>query len=146
MLNCYSIILNIGNRKREVLVSPLMLQSKEPPDIQSGKINKLFFYEHLFDEEYKANLTQGHLADKFKADNYIINYGQDFDKYYLGCLNVDFDNKRYWEWNGQSGKLDDNDVKTLGESLFNADVESRSITIFTPTRPSDFKLRRDNAE
>lgn len=145
MLNCYSIILNTGNRKREVLVSPLMLQSMEPPDIKSGKINKLFFYEQWVDEEYKANLKQEHLADEFKTDSYIISYGQDFGKYYLGYLSVDFDNKRYWEWHGQPGKLDDNDVKALGESLFNSDVESRSITIFTPSRPSDFNLRRVKA-
>jgi hypothetical protein len=55
---------------------------------------------------------------------------------------VNFEDKLYWGWHGQSGKFDDDDVKALGESLFNSDVEPRNITIFTPTRPSDFNLRR----
>lgn len=136
MLNCYSIILYTETGKREVLVSPFLLQTKEPPDIKSGKINTLFFYEHWIDDEYKANLNQEHLMDKFKTDNYVINYGQNFDKYYLGCLSVDFDTKCYWE----PEKLNDKDFKLISESLFNPDVESRRITIFTPTRSSDFNF------
>lgn len=142
MLSCYSIILNTANARREILVSPLLLQSTERPDIKSGKVSKLFFYENWADEEYRANLQQEQLADKFKTDGHIINYGQDFGKYYLGCLNVDSDNKSSWGWDGQPGKLDENDVKVLSETLFNPDTESRRVIIFTPTRPSDLNLTR----
>jgi hypothetical protein len=40
--------------------------------------------------------------------------------------------------------LTEQDVKSLGENLFNPNVKSRQFTLFTPTRPSDFntgKLR-----
>ena len=142
MLSCYSIILNTENGKREIVVSPLLLQSKELPDVKAGKVYKLFFYEYWMDEEYMSNVEKEYLPDQFKADNYLINYGQDFSKHYLGSLNIDSDSKCYSDWKGQPGKLNETEVKTLGESLFDPNVESRRIIIFTPTRPSDFKLQR----
>jgi hypothetical protein len=107
MLSCFAIILNTENGKREILVTPFPLQSTEPPKIKSGKISKLFFYENWDYDEYRANLNQEHIAEKFKTDRFILNVGQDFGKYYLGCLSVDADSKRYWGWQGSFGKLDD---------------------------------------
>jgi len=140
MIFTYSIILNTENGKREILISPFCLQAKQRPDLKSGKINKLFFYDHCIDEKYKENLKREHLDDKFRSDDYLINYGQDFGNYYLGYFNIDFDSKSYWGWEGEPGKLNDNEVKALGESLFNENIESRHITIFTPTRPFDINF------
>ncbi len=142
MLYTYSIILRTEHGKREIFVSPVPLQSNETPDIKPGKIDKLFFYDHCFDEEYKENLRKEHLPEKYMSDDYIINYGQDFGKCYLGCFNVSFDNKNCWGWQGEPGKLNDDEVTALGESLFNERIESRRITIFTLTRPSDINLGR----
>jgi hypothetical protein len=140
MLLTKCIIIHSKEGKREILVSPFLLQSKELPDIKSGKLNKLFFYENWIDDEYKANLNQEYLDERFKTDRYLINFGQDFGRYYLGCLSIDVDTKRYWDWQGGYGKFDDNEVKILGESLFDLDAESRKITVFTPTWPSDFRF------
>ncbi len=140
MLNCYAVILRNDNQKREILVSPLLLQSKERPNFKAGKQIKLFFYEGWVDDEYKANFKKESLGEKFKMDGYLINYGQDFSKYYLGCIDADFETKEYRDWQGESDKITDEDVKMLGDALFNADAERRWITLFTPTRPSDFNL------
>ena len=140
MLNSIIITLNTEEGELEIFVSPLLLQSKERPNIKSGKIGILYFYEQIRDEDYMANLEQEVLAEEFKSDRYIVNYGQDFAKHYLGSLCVDFDTKRYWQWEGNSNKLSEQDVKVLGESLFDPRGQSRPVTMFTPTRPSDFNL------
>ncbi|MEZ2336474.1 hypothetical protein AB6735_12620 [Mucilaginibacter sp. RCC_168] len=140
MLNSVIITIPIESEEYEIFVSPFLLQSKEPPNIKSGKIEILYFYGQLRDDDYKTMLEKETLAEKFKSDGYIINYGQDFGKYYLGSLHIDLDTKRYWQWEGQSNKLSDQDVKLLAESLFNLKAKSRPVTLFTPTRPSDFNF------
>ncbi|HEY9000302.1 MAG TPA: hypothetical protein VIM89_03035 [Mucilaginibacter sp.] len=139
MLNSFTVNVKIGDIKCEVFISPFLLQAKKiPDDIKSGKLTKLYFYYQLRDDGYVANLEQEILDDKFKSDQFIINYGQDFEKHYLGSLCVDFDNKRYWQWEG-ANTLSEDDVKSLGDSLFNPELQSR-VTLFTPTRPSDFNF------
>jgi len=139
MLNSVTINLKIGNIEHEVFVSPFLLQAKKlPDDLKSGKLSKLYFYYHLRDDAYIANLEHEVVNEKFKSPNYLINYGQDFEKYYLGSLCVDFDNKRYWQWEG-SDVLNEEDIKFLGEAIFNPESQSR-VTLFTPTRPSDFNF------
>jgi hypothetical protein len=140
MLSCSTIFLITANGEREILVSPLLLQSKEPPDVKSGKIVILFFYEHWIDEEYRLNLKQERIPDDHKTDSHLINYGQDFNKYYLGSLNIDFDTRRCWDWTGPAGKLDEREIEALVKALFDPEKKSRRITIFSPTRASDFNL------
>ncbi|SDP01548.1 hypothetical protein SAMN05428975_0021 [Mucilaginibacter sp. OK268] len=141
MLNSYIITIPIESGDCEIFVSPFLLQSKEPPNIKSGKIEILYFYGQLRDDAYKARLEQEVLPEKFKSDTYIINYGQDFEKYYLGSLHVDFDTKHYWQWEAKSSKLSEQDVKVLAESLFDPQLpHSKPVTLFTPTRASDINL------
>ncbi|WP_419699625.1 hypothetical protein [Mucilaginibacter sp. NFX135] len=140
MLNSVIITIPIESEEYEIFVSPFLLQSKEPPNIKSGKIEILYFYGQLRDDDYKTMLEKETLAEKFKSDGYIIYYGQDFGKYYLGSLHIDLDTKRYWQWEGQSNKLSDQDVKLLAESISNLKAKSRPVTLFTPTRPSDFNF------
>jgi hypothetical protein len=140
MLSSYIITIKIESGECEIFVSPLLLQSKKRPDMKSGKIETLYFYGQLRDEDYMAMLEQEVWAAEFKSNSYIINYGQDFEKYYLGSLCVDFDTKRYWQWEGKSSKLGELDVKIIGESLFDPQTQKHQVTMFTPTRPSDFNL------
>jgi hypothetical protein len=144
MLNSCIITIKTESGDREIFVSPLLLQAKEPPNIKSGKIGILYFYDQLRDDACKAMLETEVLPEEFKSDRYVINYGQDFEKYYLGSLHVDFDAKRYWQWEGKTSKLSEQDVKVLGESLFDPHAQSRPATLFTPTRPSDFNLIKIN--
>jgi hypothetical protein len=140
MLNFFAITIQTENGERDIYVSPLLLQAKEPPNLKSGPLHKLYFYKELNDADYKAKLAEDEIGSRFKKDNYIINLGQDFEKYYLGSLNVDFETKRYWQWEGKLGSLTQKEVKSLGESLFNSQGKSRSVILFTPTRPSDFNF------
>ncbi len=114
--------------------------------MKTGKIEVLYFYDQLKDEEYKINFEQEILADKFKADRYIINYGEDFEKYYLGSLHVDFETKLYKDWKGKEDKLSEQDVMVLADTLFNPGTRARQVTMFTPTRPSDFNITRTRNE
>lgn len=141
MLNGPVITIKTEIGELEIFVSPLLLQSKEPPNIKSGKIAVLYFYDQLRDEEYKAIVEKDDdLTERSKSENYVINYGQDFGKHYLGSMYVDFETKRYWQWEGNSNKLSEQDVKVLGESLFDPEAQTRTFTLFTPTRPSDINL------
>ncbi|QEM13173.1 hypothetical protein [Mucilaginibacter rubeus] len=140
MLNSYTINLQTEAGEKEIFISPFLLQSKIPPNLKSGNIEKLFFYIELKDDSYKAALEQEELSDRFKTDEFIINVGQDFEKYYLGSFRVDFQEKRCSQWEGKTGILTEQEIKTLGESLFNPSAKSRRITLFTPTRPSDFNF------
>ena len=133
------IILNTVNGKREILPIPFMLQSKNPfTDMKDGKFSKMFFYEHWMDEAYIANLEQEVLPDEYKTEKYLIDYGQDFEQYYLGYLNVDFENRSYSIPIDQMDKIDD--LKAIGDLLFKQDRETRIVTIFKPIRPSDINL------
>jgi hypothetical protein len=139
MISTQTLIVNTQSGKREFLISPVMLQSKELPK-KFDKIVKLYFYENWFDEAYKTNLEKERLDDKFKTEDYFINYGQDFSKFYVGYLTADFENKTFWGWQGEPNKLSNADAEILINSLSNPRTENRSIVIFTPTRPSDFNL------
>ncbi|MDI1233563.1 MAG: hypothetical protein PSX81_04725 [bacterium] len=139
MIGADVIILNTKNGRREILPCPFMLISDDPFSyMEDGKFNKLFFYEHWIDEAYKANLADEILPDEFKTEKHLIDFGQDFNKFYIGYLNVDFDNKSYSIPIDQQGRIDD--LKAIGEVLFKDDTETRRIIIFKPTRPSDINL------
>jgi hypothetical protein len=142
MTNCLILTIKVEGGEREIYVSPVMLQSKEPPDIKSGPIGRLYFYDPLRDDHYRENLKKDPIDERFKSNSYIINYGQDFEKFYLGSLWVDFDTKRHWQWEGNSSRLCEQEVNALGKLLFNSYSETRNVTIFTPTRPSDINLSR----
>jgi hypothetical protein len=142
MLNSIIITITVENIEYDIFVSPFSLHSKEQCDIKSGKIEKLFFYNQLKDDEYETKLQQNSIDKKFISDKYIINYGQDFGKYYLGSFNVDFDSKRFWQWQGYSNKFREQHAKILADSLFNANSKRQSIIMFTPTMPSDINLKR----
>ena len=140
MLNSHIITIETASGRHEIFVSPLLLQSKELPDIKSGKIAILYFYDQLRDDDYRAMLEKETLPEQFKSDRYIINYGQNFEKYYLGSLHVDFATKRYWQWEGKSDEFNEHDIKILAESIFYPQTQSRPVTLFTPTRPADFNF------
>ena len=140
MLNTFTISIHAQNGELEVYVSPFLLHSKVRPDIKAGPLHKLYFYRDLIDDEYQAGIAREEISDQFKTTDYVINFGQDFEKYYLGSLNVDFESKRFWQWDGYSDQLTDEDVQTLGKSLFTPSTKHRQVVLFTPTRPSDFNL------
>jgi hypothetical protein len=141
MISTYSVIFDDGNRKREILLSPVMLHSKERPDIKPSSSVKLYFYEHWVDDEYKENVSQQkNLLAGFEDEKYLINFGQDFSKYYVGSLNVDLEKETYWD--GKSDKLNDDQLKLLAESILSKNGERRHIIIFTPTPPSAFHLTK----
>lgn len=91
-------------------------------------------------KKYKAELKQADINPGLKFDHYVINYGQDFETYYLGGLNVDFDSKRYWNWERGTKIFSEQDIIRFAELLFDPHVSTRYVTIFTPTRPSDFNF------
>lgn len=138
MLSTFTIKIKTEKGEREIYISPLSLQSKTPPDLKSGTVCKIYFYDQLRDDEYLRNLKQ-EFPQYLSSDKYIINYGQDFEKYYLGSMYIDFETKRYWEWEGKPGGLGELEVRALCEAFFNQQSEKR-ITIFTPTIPSDSNL------
>jgi hypothetical protein len=143
MLISNIITINTDNGLREIFISPFLLHSKMRPDIKSGKIEALYFYDLVPENEYNAMLEQENLDDRFKSNEYIINYGQDFEKYHIGSFRVDADKKLCWGWEGKPGnKMSDQDIKVLGDTLFNPGSHLRVVTLFTPTRASDFNLRR----
>lgn len=140
MLSTVTVTIETEDGEREILVSPFLLQSKVPPDIKSGKISVLYFYDQLWDDDYWIMVDKEFLPEKFKTNDHIINCGQDFGKSYLGSLQIDFDTKFCGEWAGEPGKLTDLEVKVLVESFFQ--LKTRQVVIFSPTRPSDFNLDR----
>jgi len=139
MIGALIMIINTENGIREILLCPIMLQSKNPlADIKDRKFTKLFFYEHWMDEAYKANLNGEYLPEDFKTEKYLINYGQDFSKYYLGYINVDLDNKTYGIPEDHADKMDI--LHALGDLYFDEHTEPRLVIIMTPTRPSDIHI------
>ncbi|HWD89442.1 MAG TPA: hypothetical protein VG367_15025 [Mucilaginibacter sp.] len=141
MIATHTIKIKTKHGEHEIFISPLLLQSKTFPDFKSGTITlcKIYFYENLKDDDYKKGVQQ-EFPQYLSSDKYVINYGQDFEKYYLGSYNVDFETKHCWEWEGKLGGLNEEEIKVLGETLFDPESIGRNITIFTPTRPSDFNL------
>jgi hypothetical protein len=140
MLSTFMFNICIAGEEYQILVSPLSLHSKEQPDIKPGKINKLYFYNQLKNDAYKAKIQQLAIQEQFKSDRFIINYGQDFEKYYLGSFYVDVEAKRFWQWEGNSTKFREKDVEFLADFLFNPDFDSQPVILFTPTLPSDINL------
>ncbi|MCO4294319.1 hypothetical protein NF867_15765 [Solitalea sp. MAHUQ-68] len=141
MLNSEIITITVQNIEYNIFVSPFSLHSKQQCDFKSGKLEKLFFYNGLKDDEYETGLQQTSIDKRFISDKYILNYGQDFEKYYLGSFNVDFDSKTVWQWEGHADTFREQDAKILAESLFNPNSRRQSITMFTPTKPSDINLK-----
>jgi len=141
MIATHTIKIKTEQGEREIFISPISLQSKTFPDFKSGTITlcRIYFYEKLQDDDYRKGVQQ-EFPQYLSSDKYVINYGQDFEKYYLGSYNVDFETKRYWDWEGKPGGLNEEEIQTLGDSLFDPGSIGRDITIFTPTRPSDFNL------
>jgi len=142
MLNSIIITIPIEDIEYKIFVSPFPLHSKEKLDIKSGKIEKLFFYNNLKDNEYETKLQQNFIDRIFTSDKYIINYGQDFEKYYLGSFNLDFESKRFWQWEGSSNKFREEEAEILADYLFNHSSKHQSIIMFTPTKASDFNLTK----
>jgi hypothetical protein len=143
MLNSYTITIDTENGIREIFVSPFLLQSKEEPDIQTGEhnIQVLYFYDNLRDDDYWTMLEQGEVfKEEWKSDRFIIDWGQDFEKYYLGSLYIDYEGQCFSQWEGKSGNFSDKDVNTLGKALFNPKSETHAVLMFTPTRPSNINL------
>ncbi|MEZ4803906.1 MAG: hypothetical protein R2852_00050 [Bacteroidia bacterium] len=151
IINAEIIILNTDHRKREILTSAFMLHSKNTldalnemkglvADMNASKVIKLFLYENWIDEEYNENLKQKFIPNDLKTDKYLINYGQDFGKYYLGYLSVDFINKTHWIPVEPGDKIDN--LKAIGDALFSQNKESRRIIIMNVTTPDDLKVKR----
>lgn len=140
MLNFYAITVQTESGDIEVYVSPLLLQSKKAPNLKPGKLEKLYFYSELMDENYYKGLEQTAVNDHAMQSKYIINYGQDFEGYYIGCFNIDYDTRCYWQWEGKADLFTAQSVKTLAECLFNPNSKSRQAILFTPTPPFDINF------
>ena len=140
MLHSIIVTITIESIEYHIFVSPFSLHSNKQRDINSGKVEKLFFYNQLKDDEYEEKLQQNCIDKKFISDKYVINFGQDFEKYYLGSFYVNFDSKKFWQWEGNSDKFQEKDAKILADSLFNPDSNHQPIIMFTPTMPSDINL------
>lgn len=136
-LNTITILTDRGNR--EIYISLAMLNPKALANLRPGKIKKLFLYDNLKDDRLKANVPPELLATMPHSKDLVINYGQSFDPYFLGELNVDFDKRCYSNWNSKSDQLTTVELKALMEQVFNG-CELRTVTIFTPTKPSDINL------
>ncbi|HEX8378805.1 MAG TPA: hypothetical protein VF602_13390 [Pedobacter sp.] len=142
MLNSIIITITIESIEYNIFISPFSLHSKKQLDIKSEKFDRLFFYNQLKDNEYETKVQQNFIDKQFISDKYIINYGQDFEKYYLGSCKVDFDSKRLWQWEGNSNKFREEDAEVLADYLFNHSSKHQSIIMFTPTKPSDINLTK----
>ncbi|MGV3541249.1 MAG: hypothetical protein ACO1OQ_15645 [Rufibacter sp.] len=142
MLNLIKITIPIKGIDYEIFVSAFPLHSKGKLDIKSGQIEKLFFYNQLKDNEYKTKSQQNFIDNKFISDDYIINFGQDFEKYYLGSFNVNFDSNSFWQWEGNTNKFREEEAGILADYLFNHSSKHQSIIMFTPTKSSDFILTK----
>lgn len=140
MLNFYALTIQTESGERAIYVSPLLLQSKKRPNLKSGKVEKLYFYCELMDDDYYTGLELYEMKNLDLPDYYIINYGQDFERYYIGSFRVDYDTRSYRQWEGTSIPFSKNDVKALAECLFTPDSKSRRATIFTPTPPFRFQF------
>lgn len=142
MINLQPIPIQTDRGEHIVYVSPVLLQSKEPPSIKSGRVGKLYVYRELRDKEYKENVDPADLLLVRNAEKLVIYYGQDFSKYYLGSFHVDFEKKLYWDWEADvnANQLAQY-VRQLASYLFDPPVSLLpSVTVFTPTRPSDINL------
>ncbi|WP_316810298.1 hypothetical protein [Pedobacter heparinus] len=143
MFNSFIITIETEIGVREIFMSPFLLQSKQEPNIKTGEhdIKVLYFYDNLRDQDYLAMLGQKEFfIEEWKSDRYIINWGQDFEKYYLGSLHINYQTQRYWQWEGKSGSFTDKDVKALVDSVLNPQSKIRPVTLVAPTLPSDFNL------
>jgi|SRR5579863_895805 len=140
MLSTFTIKIKTEKGEREIYISPFLLQSKTRPDLKSGTINKIYFYDQLKDDQYDAAVEQDSYLKRVRTDKNVLNYGQDFEKYYLGSVYIDFETKHFWEWEGKPDGLSEQEAKLLGESFFDPEYEKRNVVIFTPTRPSDFNF------
>lgn len=137
---CTDIItIETGNGSREVLISPLLLQSKEPPDFKSGKISELFLYDKLWVDSYEAIVEKEMFVNEFKSKHYFIDNDTDIEKYYLGCLRIDVDSKLCLSWGDGSGNLTEQEVKVLFGSFF--ELKSRRILLLKKTPPSMFNFQ-----
>lgn len=144
MLRSFTFNLIIKDAEYKIFISPFSLHSREETSIKSGSITQLFFYIDMKDDHYKKMIQQDEILRNFESDDYILNFGQDFEKYYLGSSDVDFNNNALNNWNGGSNskKLSEKDIMKLSEVLFNHSTEHEPIILFTPTKPSDINLKR----
>ena len=126
---------------REVYISPIMLHSKELNKIKADKIEKLYVYSDLKDENYRGNALTDSLSLS-EPENWIIHDGQNFEDYYLGQCDIDFDKKSYSNWRGKSEDFTERNLEVVANWLFNIQREPRKVILFTPTRASEFNLIR----
>lgn len=140
MVSTFTIKIKTEKGEREIYISPFLLQSP-PTNVKSGTITvcRIYFYDQLKDDDYINGVKQ-EFPQYLDSDKYVINYGQDFEKYYLGSLYIDFETKSYSDWEGKHDGLDQVEIKALGDALFDEQSIRKSIVLFTPTRPSDFNL------
>lgn len=146
MLHTSILTIRSADGEREILVSPFKLHLRERRNLKSGKIEVLHFYDQMQDEAYKKMIEKETLPEELKSDRYILNLGQDFRKHYLGSLEIDFDNKHCGRWEGKPEKISKEDVRILIEMLFDPELKSRSVILFTPTRPSDINLIKKRSQ
>ena len=141
MINLLPIPIQTESGEYMVYVSPVLLQPTDRPKFQSGKVGRLYIYKELRDDEYKSTVDPADLSLLRNPENIVIYYGQDFSKYYLGSFNIDFEHKRYWDWEGNTEQLTTQHIKALASYLFDPPSNQLpQVVLFTPTRPSDINL------
>lgn len=157
MINIGIITIEGRKGKREIYVSPFLLNEEELANIKPGKIMKLYLYDDLKDERYFANMPaevskalnrlSSDEPDEFwrRKRNFrktVVYYGQNFEPYLLGVFHIDFDKKEYANWKGTSEAFGEEDLKLVTEHLFQEDREHDYRTIMQLTVPSDIKIAR----
>lgn len=142
MINLSTITISTPTGKRVIYLSVVVLNLEELRNLKPGKINKLYLYNDLRDDHYKAAMPPEMSAVTPKSENMVIYYGQNFEQYYLGECTIDLDKKCYSNWKGTSEHFNEEDLKLITERLFSQQPELGMVTIFRPTMPSDINLSR----
>ncbi|MCF8254789.1 MAG: hypothetical protein K9H61_06315 [Bacteroidia bacterium] len=142
MLGISYFTLIIEGLEHTIYASPIGIHLKKQATIKSGKVEKLFFYSDLRDSKYQSLVDKNEIYSSVKFGKSILNIGQDFEEYYLGSFQLDYDEKKFWDWRGKSSNFGEKEVVILAEALFNQKTEFKKILIFTPTLPSQLNFKK----
>lgn len=140
MLNTFIIPIYADGKDYQILVSPFSLHLFNQSKLISGKIEKLYFYNNLRDDNYLTMLKKTGISEKFTSDEFIVHIGQDFGEYYLGSVQIDIEKGTYWDWEGKLSLFPEEQLIILAESAFHSGINCKPVTLLTPTRPSDLNF------
>lgn len=140
MIHLNTITIPAPGGTREIYITPVKLNLEELRNIEFGEFKKLYIYDDLMGGTYTSAMPREFLPLSPRSKDFLIYYGQNFEDYYLGEFDVDFDNKVYTNWKGNFEKFNEEDQRNFGEHLWGSQTNSRTVTIFTPTKASDINV------